>query len=78
MTVHAEAVVSAEWEALRRVNSACAQNEVAVVRRVAVRDLRLSRLLDIARLSGDARAYLEECTRWREEAAGPIGRMQAT
>ncbi len=32
--------------------------------------LTLSRCLGIARLSKDARAYLSDCIRWREEAAG--------
>ena len=31
----------------------------------------LSRLLGIARLSKDARAYLSDCARWREENAAP-------
>ena len=31
-------MVSVEWQALRRVNSACAQNDVAVVRRLALRN----------------------------------------
>ena len=33
--------------------------------------LMLSRLLGIARLSKDARAYLSDCARWREENAAP-------
>ena len=32
----------------------------------------LSRLLGIARLSKDARAYLSECARWREENSAAI------
>ena len=40
--------------------------------------LALSRLLGIARLSKDARAYLSDCARWREENAAAAQSLQPT